>query len=136
VNDRDSTSHGGVELPEHLVPALRAAAVLEVETACDGEWGEDVLLERVVATVHTLDAVEVGACSREQVLALASRALAMQGEAVRSAVELDEPHWPASLHEADALSERVHLARELIELRDAVGGSLSPGAEPDEAPDG
>jgi hypothetical protein len=135
VNDADSTSQGEVELPEHLVPELRAAAVLGVEMACDGEWGEDVHLENVMAAVHTLDAVEVGACSREQVVALASRAIAMEGEVLRSAVELGEPYWPTTVQEADVLSDRAHLTRVLIELRDAVGGSLSSGAEPDEAPD-
>lgn len=136
MNDADSTSQGEVELPEHLVPELRAAAVLGVEMACDGEWGEDVHLESVVAAVHTLDAVEVGACSREQVVALASRAIAMEGEVLRSAVELGEPYWPTTVHEADLLSDRAHLTRKLIELRDAAGGSPSPRAEPDEAPDG
>jgi hypothetical protein len=136
VNDADSTSQGGVELPEHLVPELRAAAVLGVEMACDGEWGEEVLLERVVAAVHALDAVEVGACSREQVVALASRAIAMEGEVLRSAVELGEPYWPTTVQEADVLSDRAHLTRVLIELRDAAGGSPSPRAEHDEASDG
>ena len=136
MNDADSTSQGGVELPEHLVPALRAAAVLEVEMACDGEWGEDVHLERVVAAVQALDVVEVGACSREQVVALASRAAAMQGDVLRSAIEMDEPYWPTTLPDADALGDRAHLTRELIELRDAVGGSPSSGAGRDEAPDG
>jgi hypothetical protein len=136
VNDADSTSQGEVELPEHLVPELHAAAVLGVEVACDGEWREDVHLGSVVAAVHTLDAVEVGACSREQVIALASRAIAMEGEVLRSAVELGEPYWPTTVHEADLLSDRAHLTRKLIELRDAAGGSPSPRAEPDEAPDG
>jgi hypothetical protein len=136
VNDADSTSQSEVELPEHLVPALRAAAVLGVEMACDGEWREDVHLESVVAAVHALDAVEVGACSCEQVIALTSRAAAMQGEVLRSAIEMDEPYWPTTLQDADALGERAHLTRELIELRDAVGGSPSPDVECDEAPDG
>ena len=135
MNDADSTSLGEGELPEHLVPALHAAAVLGVETACDGEWGEDVHLEHVVAAVHTLDAVEVGACSREQVIALALRAAAMQGEVVRTAIEMDELYWPTTLQDADVLGERARLTRELIELRDAVGGSPSPGVERDEAPD-
>lgn len=136
MNDADSTSQGEVELPEHLVPELRAAAVLGVEMACDGEWGEEVHLECVVAAVHTLDAVEVGACSQEQVIALAARAIAMEGEVLRSAVELGEPYWPTTVQEADILSDRAHLTRILIELRDAAGGSPSPRAEPDEAPDG
>jgi hypothetical protein len=119
-----------------LVPALHAAAVLGVEMACDGEWRGDVHLGSVVAAVHALDAVEVGACSQEQVIALASRAIAMEGEVLRSAVELGEPYWPTTLQEADVLGERAHLTRELIELRDAVGGSPSPGVECDEAPDG
>ena len=118
------------------MPELRAAAVLGVEMACDGEWREDVHLESVVAAVHALEAVEVGACSREQVIALASRAIAMEGEVLRSAVELGEPYWPTTVQEADVLSDRAHLTRYLIELRDAAGGSPSPRAERDEAPDG
>ncbi|HEX5924190.1 MAG TPA: hypothetical protein VFY45_10185 [Baekduia sp.] len=73
-----------------------------------------------------LDAIEAGTCTLEQVAALAGRAVMMQGEILRSAVELDEPAWPTTLEEADALDERARLTRELIELRDAAGGGPPP----------
>jgi hypothetical protein len=71
VNDKDTTSQSEVKIPTHLLPALRAAAVLEVEMACDGEWGEDVHLERVEAAIHMRDALAAGNCTREQVSVLA-----------------------------------------------------------------
>jgi hypothetical protein len=77
-----------------------------------------------------LDAIEAGTCSREQVAALAGHAVTMQGEILRSAVELDEPAWPTTLEEADALDERARLTRELIELRDAAGGGPPHEEEP------
>jgi hypothetical protein len=110
-----------LQFSDHLLPALRDAAVLEVETACDGEW-EDDQLGRVRAAVHVLDALETGNCTRDQGAALAERAIAMQGDIVRTAVELNEPAWPTTRDEADVLDERARLTRELIELRDAVGG--------------
>jgi hypothetical protein len=140
VNDKDTTSQGGVEIPRHLLPLLRAAAVLEVELACDGEWGEDVHLECVEAAVHARDALAAGTCTREQVSALASRAAAMQGEATQSAAEAEAASapvtigagWPVTVEQADALYKRAKLTRALIELRDATGGrpSLEQQAEP------
>jgi hypothetical protein len=103
--------------------------VLGVESACDGEWKDDQL-GRVRVAVHALDALEMGNCTREQVAALAARAIMMQGEILRSAVELDEPAWPTTREEADALDKRARLTRELIELRDAAGGGPPHEEEP------
>lgn len=129
MNEKDTTSQGGVEIPRHLLPALRAAAVLGVELACDGEWGEDVHLECVEDAVHARDALAAGTCTREQVSALASRAAAMQGEATQFEAEAEAARvpvtiragWPVTVEQADALYKRAKLTRALIELRDAVG---------------
>ena len=122
IHDPSPPAAGPLQFSDHLLPALRDAAVAGVETACDGEWKDDQL-GRVRAAVHIIDALEAGACTREQVATLAGRAVAMQGEAVRSAVELNEPAWPTTREEADALDERARLTRELIELRDAAGAA-------------
>jgi hypothetical protein len=87
--------------------------------------GQDDQLGRVRTAVHALDALDAGACTREQVATLAGRAIAMQGEILRSAVELDEPAWPTTREEADVLDERARLTRE-IDLRDAAGGEPPP----------
>jgi hypothetical protein len=131
VNDKDITSQGEVEIPRQLLPALRAAAVLGVELACDGEWGEDVHLECVEAAVHMRDALAAATCTREQVSVLASRAAAMQGEATQFDAEAEAASvpvtigagWPVTVEQADALYKRARLTRSLIELRDAAGGS-------------
>ena len=140
MNDKDTTSQGEVEIPRQLLPALRAAAELGVELACDGEW-DDGRLCRVEAAVHTRDALAAGTCTREQVSVLASRATAMQGEATQSDAEVDaanlsvtiEAGWPATVEQADALYKRARLTRALIELSDAAGGgvSLENQVEPD-----
>jgi hypothetical protein len=109
--------------------------VLEVEAACDGEWEGDSQLERVRTAVHALDALEASACTRAQLATLAGRAIAMQGEILRSAVELDEPAWPTTREEADVLDARARLTRELIELRDAAGGAPEEEEEEEEEED-
>jgi hypothetical protein len=121
--DPSPLAAGQLQFSDHLLPALRDAAVLGVETACDGEWEGESQLGRVRAAVHILDALEASTCTREQVGALAESAVTMQGEILRSAVELDEPAWPTTREEADALDERARLTRELIEMRDAAGGA-------------
>lgn len=120
---------GPLQFSDHVLPALRDAAALGVETACDGEW-EDDQLGRVREAVHLLDALEAGTCTSEQVVALAGHAVTMQGEILRSAVELNEPAWPTTREEADALDARARLTRELIELRDAANGTLLQEEEP------
>jgi hypothetical protein len=142
VNEKDTTSQGEIKIPGHLLPALRAAAALEVELACDGEW-EDGQLCRVEAAVHMRDALAAGNCTREQLSVLAARAAAMQGEVAQSEAEASaaslpvtiEAGWPVTVPQAEVLCKRVRLTRSLIELRDAAGGS-SQTIEDAEAPDG
>jgi imidazoleglycerol phosphate dehydratase HisB len=123
--DQDHPSSAAGDAPQfsdHLLPALRAAAVLEIEMACDGEWGEDVHLETVRTAVHVLDALEDATATRDQVHALAVRAIAMQAEMTRYAVEANEPAWPTTLEESSGTLERLALTRDLIKLRDGTGG--------------
>jgi hypothetical protein len=133
VNEKDITSQGEVEIPRQLLPALRAAAVLGVELACDGEW-EDSRLCRVEDAVHIRDALAAGNCTREQLSVLASRAAAMQGEVAQSEAEASAASlpvtigagWPVTVQQAEVLCKRVRLTSSLIELRDAAGGSSQP----------
>ncbi len=138
MNDRDSTSTGEVEIPDHLLPALDAAGELALETACEPEW-EEGQRERVVAAVHTLDALAAGTCTREQIAELASWAIEMQGDLMRSSFELAPLAWPMSAEDAEALADRLRdraqLMRELTELRDAAGGSPPAAVDDGEAPD-
>lgn len=142
MNEKDTTSQGEVEIPKQLLPALRAAAVLGVELACDGEWGEDVHLDCVEAAIHMRDALAAGSCTHEQVSVLASRAAAMQGEAMQAEAEADaasvpvtiEAGWPETVEQADVLYKRAKLTRSLVELRDAAGGTprvIGAGDAPD-----
>ena len=93
-----------------------------VELACDGEWGEDVHLESVEGAVHARDALAAGTCTREQVSALASRALAMQGEAMQSDAEAEAASvpvtigagWPVTVEQADVLFKLARLTRALM----------------------
>ena len=141
MNEKDITSQGEVEIPRHLLPALRAAAVLGVELACDGEW-EDGRLGRVEDAVHMRDALAAGSCTREQVSVLASRAAAMQGEVTQSEAEATaaslpvtiQAGWPVTVEQADVLYKRARLTRALLELRDAAGassGMIEDGGAPD-----
>jgi hypothetical protein len=120
MDDQDPSPRtaGPLRFSDHLLPVLRDAAVLGVETACDAEWEGESQLERVRAAVHMLDGLEARTCTREQVAALAGRAVTMQGDLLRSAVELDEAAWPTTLEETSGTLARVALARDLIVLRD------------------
>ncbi len=121
---------GPPQFPDHLLPDLLAAAKLGVETACDGEWGEDVHLENVCDAVHVLDALETGTYTREQIAALAERAATMQGEKMIFEAEqrgTDFPvtvqaAWPITAEAADKLHDRASLTRDLVSLRDEARG--------------
>jgi hypothetical protein len=131
MNDPDSRppQRGPMQFSDHLLPDLRAAAELAIETACDGEW-EDDQLGRVRSAVHALDALEAGTCTREQVAALAERAATMQGEAMIAEAEergmafpiTVRAAWPITATDADMLHDRASLTRDLLSLRDAAKG--------------
>ena len=131
MNAHDSSPPEGraLQLSAHLLPALRAAALLAIESACEGDW-EDDQLDRVRPAVHMLDAFEAGNLTREQVAVLADRAAAMQGDAVQSDAEDAADSFPVSIGRAwpvtadavDVLEDRVCLTRDLIRLRDEARG--------------
>jgi hypothetical protein len=134
VNDKDSTSTGEVEIPNHLLPELDAAGELVLERACEPEWQDEPgQRERVAAAVHTLDALAAGTCTREQIAELAAVGIELQGDLMRSSFELAPLPWPMTADNAEALADRLRdraqLMRELTELRDAAGGSPAAGVE-------
>ncbi len=121
-----------LQVSSHLLPDLLAAAKLGVETACDGEWDQEVHLDTVCDAVHVLDALKGGTYTREQIAALAERAAAMQGDAMQSAAESESDAssfpvpireaWPTTPHAADMLQDRASLTRDLLSLRDEARG--------------
>jgi hypothetical protein len=119
VNDADCASAGD-EVPGHLHAVLGAAAREELEFACDGCWPDDedeyeARLDRVTRAVHAIEHWEAGTCTREEIARLAAVAVGEQ-----------EPgQWPRTLEEADDVLSRVSLTRDLIVLRDALGGKPS-----------
>jgi hypothetical protein len=129
AHDSSPPEGGALQLSAHLLPALREAALLAIESACEGDW-EDDQLDRVRPAVHMLDALEAGNLTREQVAVLADRAAAMQGDAVQSDAEDAADSfpvsigaaWPVTAHAVDVLEDRVCLTRDLIRLRDEARG--------------
>lgn len=139
MNDRDSTPTGKVKIPDHLLPALDAAGELVLERACELEWQDDPgQRERVMAAVHTLDALAAGTCTREQIAELAAAGVELQGDLMSSSIELGALPWPMTLATAetliDRLTVRAQIMRELSELRDAAGGRPPATAGDSEAP--
>ena len=122
MNDADSTSLGDEvpQVPGHLRAALGAAAREDLEFASDGLWPDDEdeyeeMLDRVTRAVHTIEHWEAGDYTREEVARLAAVAAGMH-EPVR---------WPRTLEEADDVLSRATLTRDLIVLRDELGGEPS-----------
>jgi hypothetical protein len=106
-----------IAVPPHLLPALRDSAELGLELACDDVWSA-AQRDRVIAAVHTMDALAAGTCTPAQLAELAQRA----------ADELAEWPWPKSPRSADELAARVQQARELLALRDAASQEPQCGA--------
>jgi hypothetical protein len=109
-----------------------AAAKLGVEMASEGEWEGDAQLESVSDAVHVLDALKGGTSTREQIAALAERAVATQGDEMQSAAEAASDAssfpvpireaWPKTPDAADMLQDRASLTRDLLSLRDEARG--------------
>jgi hypothetical protein len=122
VNDADGTSIGDEvpRVPGHLRAVLGAAARENLEFASDGLWPDDqdeydAMLDGVRQAVHAIERWEAGVNTCEEVAKLAS-----------IAVEMQEPvRWPRTLEEADDVLSRATLTRDLIVLRDEVGGTPS-----------
>jgi hypothetical protein len=104
-------------VPAHLRPALGAAAECELEMATDGFWPDEPgdrieKREEIMRAVRLVEMWEADSCSREQVAKLARAA----------AAEQDPGRWPRTVEEAEELVRRAPLTRDLIVLRDALGG--------------
>jgi hypothetical protein len=108
-------------VPAHLRPLLGVAAEHELEAATDHEWPADndaraTHRDAVMETAHMVDNWEADALTREEVVRLAERAASDQQPADFIGT------WPTSITEADELARRVDLTRDLLQLRDALGG--------------
>jgi hypothetical protein len=104
-------------IPDHLRPALEAAAELELELSSDGFWPDEpeersAKRDAIMRAARVVHLWEAGSCTREQVALLAHRA----------AIEREPRAWPCTLAEADDLIPRLALTRDLLLLRDALGG--------------
>jgi hypothetical protein len=112
MDDADPT------VPGHLRPALTAAAELELEHASDGFWpgareARAKKRDRILRAARMVESWQAGTCSREELATLA-----------RTAVGGQEPgRWPRTLKEATELIACAALTRDLIALRDALGGT-------------
>ncbi|HEX5925564.1 MAG TPA: hypothetical protein VFY45_17150 [Baekduia sp.] len=122
MNDADSASPGDEvpQVPGHLRAVLGAAAREELEFASDGCWPDDgdeydAMLDRLTRAVYAIERWEAGTCTGEEVAKLAAVAVGMQEPA----------RWPRTLREADDVLNRARLTRDLIVLRDALGGKRS-----------
>lgn len=115
MDDADPT------VPDHLRSVLGAAAEQEFEALSDGHWpADDYERERHRAALravgHMVDNWEAGHPTREEVVQLARRAISEQQP--RDFIG----RWPRTLEEADDLIARAVTTRDLIRLRDGLGG--------------
>jgi hypothetical protein len=120
MNDQHRTSPDGEvpQIPDHLHQLLAEAAECELELAADGAWPHatdawhDTHLERVLAAARVIERWRAGTCTREDIAKLARRA-----------VDEQEPdRRPRTLEEADDVVNASTLTRDLVLLRDALGG--------------
>lgn len=110
-------TRGGVAVPEHLRQVIGEAAELELESASEGLWPDDVdaqaaRRDAIAAAVRTIDAWNASTCTATEVARLARRA----------AEEQQADDWPRTLAEADDLIARAGLARDLLLVSDALDG--------------
>jgi hypothetical protein len=104
-------------VPDRLRPLLGAAAEFELEMASDGFWPREqtergAKRDKLMSAARMLDRWEIDACTHEEIAHLA-----------RVAVGEQEPgRWPRTIEEAEDLILRAALARDLIVLRDVLGG--------------
>lgn len=106
--------------PDHLREALGLAAREELEFATDGVWPDDseeyaAREIRVGQAVEAIKNLKAGACTHDEIAKLAAVAVGMQ-----------EPgRWPRTAEEADDVLCRAIVTRDLIQLRDVLGGRPS-----------
>jgi hypothetical protein len=122
MDKADLTSLNGEapHIPDHLRRALGEATEFQLEMSSDGFWPNQpderiVKRDNIIRAARLVDAWRAGTCTHHQVAKLAGAAAAAQ----------DVGHWPETLDEADDLIPRAVLARELLLLRDVLGGTLT-----------
>lgn len=108
-------------VPAHLRPLLGAAAEHELEAITDHEWPADDAAranrrDAVMKATEMVDNWKAGDLTTADVARLAERAAADQQPADFIGT------WPTSLAEADELIWRTGLTRDLLQLRDTLGG--------------
>ena len=114
------------QVPAHLREALALAARDEVEFATDGMWPDDEVeydakLADVTQATRVIEHFKAGVCVHHEIAKLANTALGAQ-----------EPgRWPRTIEEADDVLYRALITRDLVQLRDALGGK-PPQEELDE----
>jgi hypothetical protein len=111
-------------VPAHLRPLLGAAAERELEAITDHEWPADLDArasrhDAVMTTADMFNKWEADVSTPAEVARLAERA----------AADRQPPDfigtWPMSIAQADELLRQVGLTRDLLQLRDALGGRSS-----------
>jgi hypothetical protein len=111
-----------VVIPDHLRELLRellrATAERMLEEACDSAFAPDAR-EAAIVAVHLIDAFEAESLTRGVALAL-----------IPGAIEWEEPmKMPHTLEGVAQYESQLALARELIELRDRLGGAPPPSRD-------
>jgi hypothetical protein len=104
-----------VVIPDHLRELLRATADRMLEEACDMAFAPDAR-DAAIAAVHLIDAFEHESVTRGVALAL-----------IPGSIEWEEPvKMPHTLEGVEQYLSQLDLARELIELRERLGGQPPP----------
>lgn len=113
MDNADRTHPTPLEIPDHLLPRLRAAAEDELEFACDngGEW-DDHTRAHVLDAARIVETFDLGTLSPAQIAALAGRALELAFEQPIAA--------PRQMEDIAELVALTGVSRELIRLRDAA----------------
>jgi hypothetical protein len=101
-----------VVIPDHLRELLRETAERMLKDACDLAFGPDAR-DAAREAVHCIDAFETGRVTRAVVLGL-----------IPGTIEWLEPvKMPHTLEAVAQCEQQLAKARELIELRERLGGS-------------
>ncbi|MDB5862184.1 MAG: hypothetical protein JWQ76_5873 [Ramlibacter sp.] len=109
--DAIQSDDDAVVIPDHLRELLRATAERMLEDACDMAFAADAR-DAAIAAVHLIDAFEHESVTRGVVLAL-----------IPGSIEWEEPvKMPHTLEGVEQYLSQLDLARELIELRERLGG--------------
>lgn len=123
MDNEDRTDPTTLDIPDHLLPRLRAAAEDELERACDngGEWDEHIRA-RVLDAAHAVETFDPATLTATEIAVLADRALQLAFEERITA--------PRQMEDVADLVALTGVSRELIRLRDAAdaGESRERGA--------